>query len=165
LAASLARSGRKTLIIDCDFRNPSLQRVLDIPQGVGLCEFLRGEIGLSEAIQATEAPGLDFLPAGELNSAARKALAQDRLRRLFDELKRNYDFIIVDSAPVLLVSDTLLISQNVDGVLFSVLRHVSRLPQVHAAHERLLSLGTTMLGAVVSGVQTDVYESYEYANS
>jgi capsular exopolysaccharide synthesis family protein len=165
LAASLARGGSKTLLVDCDLRSPSLHTVLDMPLGAGLCDVLRGEVSFQDAVQPTGAAGLDFLAAGELDSNSLRALAQNRLHTLFDELKREYDFIIVDSAPVLLVSDSLQISQNVDGVLFSVLRHVSRQPQVHAAHERVTSLGATVLGAVVSGVQTELYSPYDYADA
>jgi capsular exopolysaccharide synthesis family protein len=165
LAASLARGGCKTLLVDCDLRNPSLHTVLDLPLGAGLCDVLRGEVAVHDAIQPTGASGLDFLAAGELDSGSLRALSQNQLHSLFEDLKRDYDFVIVDSAPVLLVSDSLQIGQNVDGVLISVLRHVSRQPQVQAAHERLSILGVTVLGAVVSGVQTEIYNPYDYANA
>jgi succinoglycan biosynthesis transport protein ExoP len=83
---------------------------------------------------------------------ALQALCSHRLRHTFDDLAREYELIIVDSAPLLLVTDSLLLSQSVDGVIFSVLRDVSRLPAIQVARERLAFLGIRVLGAVVSGL-------------
>ena len=84
-------------------------------------------------------------------------------RALFAQLKSEYEFIIVDSCPVLPVADALLLAQNADAVLFSVLRDVSRLPAVHAAHQRLSALGVRTLGAVVIGAGNDVPAlAYQY---
>ena len=163
LGASLARAGRRTLLIDGDLRSPSLHRLFDAVPGLGLCELIKGEVELEDVIQKTHAEGLDLITAGRCDPLALQLLAQDELRFLFSRLKSHYDFVIVDCAPVLPVVDTLLIGQSVDGVLFSILRDVSRLPQVHAACERLTNLGTRLLGAVVSGVRTESYSSSYYA--
>lgn len=151
LAISLARTGRRTLLIDADLRNPSAHRLFDIPGGPGLSEVLRGEIDVDQVIRSTSALALDLIPAGAYDAIAIQALSQDRARMLFDELKARYEFVIVDTAPVLPVADTLLFGQLVDVVVLSILRDVSRAPMVHAAHERLSSLGVRILGAVVSG--------------
>jgi len=66
-----------------------------------------------------------------------------------------YDFIIVDSCPVLPVADSLLLGQHVDAVIFSVLRDVSRLPALHAAQQKLNGLGVRVLGVVIIGTDTD----------
>jgi Mrp family chromosome partitioning ATPase len=100
------------------------------------------------------------MPTGHWDSPALQALALHQARPLFDRLAREYDFIIVDSPPVLQVADTLLLSQQVDSVVFSILREVSTLPHVQAAYERLNGLGVPMLGAVVNGTQGDTYSSY-----
>jgi Mrp family chromosome partitioning ATPase len=102
-------------------------------------------------IQATAISRLCLLPAGNWDEHAVQALAQDQVRSLFQTLKEQYDFIIVDSCPVLPVADSLLLSQHTDGVLFSVMRDVSRLPAVWAAQQRLQNLGVRTLGAVVIG--------------
>ena len=150
LATSLARAGRRTLLIDCDLRSPAAHRLFDLPPGPGLSEVLRGEVDAADVIQPTPAHGLHLIPAGRCDALAIQALAQDGIRALFDDLRARYDFIIVDSAPVLPVADSLLVSQVVDAVIFSILRDVSRVPMVHAAYERLTALGTRTLGAVVS---------------
>jgi capsular exopolysaccharide synthesis family protein len=163
LATSLARARRRTLLVDCDLRSPAVHRMFDVLSQPGICEVLRGEAPLAEAVQPTVAAGLSVLPAGRCDSQALQALAHGRLETILEELKPQYDYIIVDTAPVLPVADTLQISQHVDAVLFSVLRDVSRLPKVYAAYERLALLGVRMLGAVVAGARCEHYaSSYAY---
>jgi Mrp family chromosome partitioning ATPase len=97
-----------------------------------------------------------------VDALALQAIARNGLRTIFETLEAHYDFVIVDTPPILPVADSLLIGQNVDGVVFSVMRDVSRLPQVYAAYERLAGLGAKMLGVVVSGVSSDSYRSHYY---
>lgn len=163
LAVSMARSGRKTLLIDCDLRNPSAHKLFNIPLEPGLSSVLRGEIAIEEALHETQAGGLWLMPAGACDAAALGMLARDGVQTVFDRLRSEFDFIIVDSSPVLPVADSLMTAQQVDGVLFAVLREVSRLPKVHEAYQKLVSLGVPMLGAVVNGTSGDVY-GYGYNN-
>lgn len=157
LAASLARAGRKTLLVDCDLRNPAAHRLFELPQAPGFSELLRGEAQVADVIRPTPAENLWLVPAGRCDAEALAILAQDGAQKLFDELRPQFDFILVDSSPVLPVADSLLLAQHVDGVLFSLLREVSRLPKVYAAYQRLAMLGVPMLGAVVNGTQADRY--------
>ena len=164
LAASLARSGRKTLLIDGDLRKPSVHRLFDQPIGPGLSDLLRGEAHLSEVIHPSQSPDLDLITAGRSDQSTVQALARGDLQSIFDLFRERYDFVIIDSAPVLPVVDSLLIAQHVDAVLFSILRDVSRLPSVQEAHGRLTALGIRVLGAVVSGVKADSYGSHYSAS-
>ena len=115
LAASLARAGHKTLLVDCDMRCPAAHRLFAVTPLPGVCEYLRGDCTIEDATRATAAVGLDVIPAGKYDPIALQAIAQEGLRDLFDEAKTRYDFIIVDSAPVLAVADSQLICQQVDG--------------------------------------------------
>jgi capsular exopolysaccharide synthesis family protein len=158
LATSLARAGRKTLLIDCDLRKPSLHQVFELPRPEGVCEVLRGQIPLAEAVQETPtAPGLFVIAGGKCCARALNALAQGSIAPLFATLRDQYDFIVVDSSPVLPVADALLVAQEADAVLFSILRDVSQLGLVNAAYERLAMLGIRALGAVITGVAGDLY--------
>jgi capsular exopolysaccharide synthesis family protein len=162
LAVSLARAGRKTLLVDCDLRNPSAHRLFNVPLGPGVSAVLRGEASAAEAVRGTGAAGLYMLPAGACDAEALGVLARDGVGPLFDALRGEFDFIVVDSSPVLPVADTLQVAQQADAVIFSVLRQVSRLPQVHEAYQRLAALGVRMFGAVVNGTSGDVYRGYGY---
>lgn len=159
LTASLARAGRKTLLIDCDLRRPAAHRLFDQPSGPGVSELLRGEVALDDVIRSTAAADLHMIPAGACDAQAVQSLAQGGLQPVFDDLRARYDFIIVDSAPVLPVVDSLIISQHADAVIFSILRDVSRIPAVQDARDRLSALGVRILGAVVSGMPGPDYSS------
>jgi polysaccharide biosynthesis transport protein len=162
LATSMATAGMRTLIVDCDLRNPCIQKLFELPLGPGVSEVLRQEIDVSDAVQATTVPNLWVIPAGQCSNATIAALAQGHpLQTLFNRLRGQFDFVIVDSCPVLPVADALLIGQHVDGVVFSIMQDVSQLPKVQTAQEKLGHLNVVLLGAVVNGIKQDVY-SYGY---
>jgi capsular exopolysaccharide synthesis family protein len=151
LATSLARAWRKTVLIDGDLRNPAAHRPFDLPLEPGFSEMLRREVDLNDVVRPTPISRLWVIPAGNCDPFAIQALAQKEVRALFERLKEQYDFIVIDSSPVLPVADALSLGRHADGVILSVLRHVSRVPAVRAAHDRLTSLGIRMLGTVVIG--------------
>ena len=140
-AVVLAQKGVRVLLIDADLRRPSLHRLLNVPAGPGLSELLCGSATLADTLQATPADGLFVIAAGQAGEQARQWLALGRLSPILEALKEHFDFVLIDSAPVLPVTDTLMIGQEVDGVIFAVLREVSLLPKVYAAYQRLTSLG------------------------
>lgn len=155
LAASLARAWKRVLVIDGDLRHPAAHKLFDTPLEPGLAEVLRGEVEATDAVRATPLSRLWILPAGNGDTHAIQALAQDSVRTLFEQLKQQYDFIIIDTPPVLPVTDTLLVGQHVDGVLYAILRDVSRAPAVYAAQQKLAPLGVHTLGAVVIGADSE----------
>jgi capsular exopolysaccharide synthesis family protein len=157
LTVSLARAGRRALLIDGDLRRPSAHQLFDLPSEPGLSEVLRGEADIADVIRPTSVNGVWLVSAGHSDSKAIQALAYKDLRAILDRAKERFDFVVIDSSPVLSVADALLIGQHVDAALFSIIRDVSRLPKVQAAYERMSSLGIRMLGAIVTGVQSDFY--------
>ncbi len=162
LATSMATAGLRTLILDCDLRNPSMQKLFDIPVSPGCAEILLQEIEIADTIQTTSVPNLWIIPAGQCNHRVIAALAQGHpLEALFNRLRGQFDIIIVDSCPILPVADTLLVAQHVDGVVFSILQDVSQLPKVQDASERLVQLNIPLVGAVVNGIKPDI-QAYGY---
>jgi polysaccharide biosynthesis transport protein len=155
LASSLARAGRKTLLIDGDLRRPSAHQLFELPMHPGFSEALLSEVELTDAVQATTLDGLSFMAAGQWDREVLQALARDGLEGIFEKLQEEFDFIVVDSHPVLPATDSLLIGQRVDAVILSVLREVSQMPRVYAASQRLTSLGIRVLGAVVNGADPE----------
>lgn len=162
LGTSMATAGMRTLIVDCDLRNPSINKLFDLKVSPGVSEVLCQEVDVSDAVQPTSVPNLWVIPAGQCSNRVIAALAQGHpLETLFNRLRGQFDFILVDSCPVLPVADALLIGQHVDGVLFSIMQDVSQIPKVMTASEKLAQLNILLLGAVVNGVRNDVY-SYGY---
>ncbi|QDV72368.1 tyrosine-protein kinase domain-containing protein [Botrimarina mediterranea] len=154
LAASLARAGRRTLLIDGDLRRPALHTLFNSPLEDGLCEVLRAEAEVSDVVRPTQAEGLWLMTAGYCDSDAIRALATDQVQPIFDKLRSDYDFIIIDGAPVLGLSDSLLFGQHCDGAILSVLRDRSCVTKIHQSVELLRSVGVRMVGAVVNGVSS-----------
>ena len=152
LAASLARAGRRTLLIDGDLRSPSLHALFDAPLEDGLCEVLRAEVDVADVIRPTHAEGLWLLTAGYCDVDAIHALATEQMQPVFDKLRSEYDFIIIDGAPVLGMSDALIFGQYSDGAILSVRRDYSQMPKVNHAAELLRGVGIRIIGTVVNGV-------------
>ncbi len=165
LATSLARSGRQVLLIDGDIRRPSIHKVYDLDNTPGFCEVLLDEVELADVTHEMSPVGLSVLTAGRVNSVVLQALAQDRLGQLLDVAREKYDFVIIDTSPILPVTDALLMSQFVDGVLFSLRRDVSRAAKVAASVQRMSMLGVNILGAVAIGLDDGPTSSpYSYYN-
>lgn len=162
LGTSMATAGLRTLILDCDLRNPSMHKLFDAPLTPGCSEILCQEVDVSDAVQPTTVPNLWLIPAGQCSSRVISALAQGHpLETLFNRLRGQFDFIVVDSCPILPVADSLLVGQHVDGVVISILQDISQLPKVMTASEKLTQLNIPLLGAVVNGIKPDVH-AYGY---
>src|SRR5271157_3544022 len=151
LATSLARSGQKTLLIDADLRCPSIHRLFDLTLDPGLSELLRGVVAFEDVIVSTAVEEFKVLTAGKCDTQTLRILSQGGLGGLFARLKEQYDFVIVDSSPILPVADAQIIAQQVDAVLFSILADVSRKTKIQTAYQRIAALGVKVLGAVVTG--------------
>lgn len=163
LAASCARSWRKTLLIDGDLRKPAAHELFQLPKEPGFSEVLRGEMDLEDVIRPTSLGRLSMMPAGHWDAHALQALAQEGAQGFLEQLKDEYEVIIVDSAPILPVTDSLLLGQHVDTVILTGLCDKSRLPGLYAANQRLLAVGIPVLGSVLiggSGDATDVGLQY-----
>jgi capsular exopolysaccharide synthesis family protein len=153
LADSLTRAGFRTLFIDADLRNPCAHTLYQVADAPGLCESLRGEIAGLSAVQKTAHPGLDVLSAGHWTMDATQALASERWAAIRALAEASYDYVIIDSSPILPVVDTLLLARNVDGVLLSVMNQITRLENVAESQQRLLCIGANIMGVVLNGIQ------------
>jgi len=155
LASSLARAGRKTLLLDGDLRRPTVHELFEVAQQPGFSEVLLGEIEVAEAAVESMQENLSILPAGQWDREVLLALSRDGLEGVFEKLAEEFDFIVVDSHPVLSATDALLLGRQADAVVLSVLREVSQMPRVYSAHQQLTGLGIRVLGAVVSATDPE----------
>jgi len=153
LAASLARGGRKTLLIDGDLRHPGAHLVFGLPNEQGFSELLRGEVDVDEVIQPTPADNLWMVTAGQCCATAVMAMGKEAVAQVLGRLEARFEFIVIDTGPVLKVADALLLGAHVDGAILSVLRDVSRIHKVYEANERLKLAGVKVVGAVVNGIE------------
>ncbi|QDU24146.1 polysaccharide biosynthesis tyrosine autokinase [Urbifossiella limnaea] len=159
LAISLARAGYRTVLVDGDVQSPAAHRLFGVCAGPGLCELLRGETDLATAVRPSPIPGLSVVPAGRWDLTARQAIIGDGWRRVKESLEAQFDFLVVDTAPLLLVSDTLLLARDADRVVLSVLIGVSQVAHVAETAGRLRAVGANLSGAVVNGVWQEAHRS------
>lgn len=152
LAASLARSGKRTLLLDGDLRHPNAHLALGLDLRAGLPELLRGEISPDEAVQPTAIDGLFAVTGGVCDYAAITALSRPETASLIKSLRDSFDHVVIDAGPVLAFADVLLLGQLSDLAIVATMRDVSRMPQVTSAVDRLRSVGIRVLGTVVNGV-------------
>lgn len=165
LAGSLARAGRKTVLVDFDLRRPRAHELLNVPLELGLSELLSEKLDVQTVLHSTADPSLSVIPAGRVNDAALQSIARDGADWLFEELKKEFEFVIVDSSPILYVADGASVGRNVDGAIMVVRSHASRLPAVAVACERIDMLGIDLIGGVMVGVQSNLSGygySYDY---
>lgn len=151
LAMSLARSEHSAVLVDFDLRRPAFDEIFGLPLQPGVCEFLRGENSLEEVLQKTTTYDLAVVTAGRWNRQALTALANGAAGSLFEKLRAEYDFILVDASPILPVADTRLLSQHVDAAIVSILRDVSQAAKINAACEILRAFGVGVIETVVTG--------------
>lgn len=152
LAMSLARAGRRVLLVDFDLRQPTFDEVFGLPRSPGICEILRSECDLANCIHAAGMENLSVLTAGRWDRFALAALANHSVASMFKELREDYEFVIVDTSPILPIADTRFVSQYVDTVVLCVFRDVSQAPRIRAACEMLEAFGVQSVEAVVTGV-------------
>ena len=152
LAASFARSGQRTLLIDGDLRQPSIHAALGLEPAAGFAELLRGEVSLATAVRPTAVDGLFAMTGGRCDYEAITALSRPAMATVVGKVRSQFDQIVIDAGPVLAFADALLLGRQSDAVILATMRDVSRIPRVTDAVERLRSVGGKLLGAVVNGV-------------
>ena len=162
-AIVFALNGAKVLLIDSDLRRPSVHLRFRIANKVGLTSVLTGKSTLQEAIVPVEAvPSLHLLPAGPIAPMPAELLGSLQMQRLVEGLRANYDFILIDTPPVLTVTDAAVLVSISDGVVL-VLRYAQSSRNVVArASEILLRSGAHLLGVVLNAVDLQSSDYAEY---
>ena len=164
LAHCLSESQQhRTLLMDMDMRCPDQHRIWQLENRRGVCEALRGEVSFGDATQTIDKT-LDVMPAGRNESMHLCAVTSSQIDALFEWAREQYDYIIVDTAPLNYASETLVIAKYSDSVVLSLLRDVSRLEPTKNTVNTLQTVGVRLLGCVLSGI-TPLQYQYRYGNS
>jgi capsular exopolysaccharide synthesis family protein len=166
LAVSIAQSGKSVLLIDADFRRPRVHKVFGLKPTSGLASVIMEQAELNDVIQSCGVPGLSVLPCGPIPNNPAELLTQPRLKELLEIMREKFDFVIVDTPPVLAVTDPSVVAPLVDGVIMTVRISKNGRPHAKRAKEILATLGANVLGVVVNGVGRDAegygYDKYHY---
>jgi capsular exopolysaccharide synthesis family protein len=150
LAIAIGQSGKRVLLIDADFRRPRLHRVFGLAGDVGLASVLIGEAVLRSAIRETPVPGLSVLPCGPIPPNPAEVLTSPRFKELLDGIRKEYDFVVIDTPPLLAVTDPCVVAPRVDGLYLTLRLSKNGRPQAERAREILTTLGAKVLGVVIN---------------
>lgn len=173
VAISLAQSGKKVLLIDSDMRKPQVASVLGLKSVPGLSELLSGVESMTEGggccRQKTEHEGLDVIAAGALPPNPAELIACPRTDKLFEMLSKEYDYILIDTPPCMVVTDALLYKKHVMGYVAVVRANVSKIDVTQKLLERFEQIGARVIGFILNDriqkKQTyKQYKKYEHNN-
>ncbi|GAA2938611.1 CpsD/CapB family tyrosine-protein kinase [Enterococcus raffinosus] len=165
LAVVMSETNKKVLLIDGDLRRATAGKYFNMrsSQAVGLSTLLNnGRSSLNEAIQRTQVKNLDFLPAGPIPPNPSELLNSLRLNELFSELEDQYDAIIVDSPPLLVVTDAQIFSSKVDGVILVVRENRTKRNNLIKCKTLLERSKARLIGVVYNGAKSMGAGNYKY---
>jgi capsular exopolysaccharide synthesis family protein len=162
LAISLAANGAKVLVVDADLRRPTLHQHFTISKTPGLSDVIVGKRQISDAIQSVRGKALHVLPCGYIPPNPAELLGSTVMREIVRALKTRYDWVLIDTPPVLAMADTPVLCPFVDGVILVVASEASGRPAVQRAIDQLASVGGTVIGAVLNKVDLK-RNSYYYS--
>ncbi|CAB3768474.1 polysaccharide biosynthesis tyrosine autokinase [Paraburkholderia solisilvae] len=161
LAVLLAHSGKRVLMIDGDMRRGSLERHLGGVQANGLSELLSGQISLDEAIRQTDTPGLSFISCGERPPNPSELLMSPRLPQYLDALQKRYDVVLIDTPPVLAVTDASIIGGYAGSTFFVVRSGMHTENEISDSLKRLSVAGVHVQGAIFNAMPSRARGGYD----
>ncbi|MCA9040374.1 MAG: polysaccharide biosynthesis tyrosine autokinase [Planctomycetaceae bacterium] len=167
LAISLAQSGKNVLLIDCDMRLPMVDKLFGLDTSTGLSDVLRGEIEIPDAVQETEVPNLSALVCGPVPDNPAELLNQDAFTRLLAVVKEQYDYVVIDSPPLLVVSDASAVAPRTDCVILNLRFKKNGRSEAMRAMEILQDVSANVLGVTMTGYDTATgryYSGSKYAS-
>lgn len=154
LAIIYAEKGLKVALLDLDLRQPSVHKLFDVKNTVGIVEYVKGEVtSVKEIIHSVK--GVDLITAGSHTPFPSKVLGATRMKELLNELKKEYDYVILDTPPILVISDAFMVGHDVDGFLLVCSQHVSKKKDVVAACKALEEKNIEILGIAMTLVTSD----------
>jgi len=160
LAVTLAHAGLKTLVVDCDMRRPVVNTYLDVEGEPGLSEILEGNLDWHDHVRTTSVDGLFAVPAGSIPSNPSELIGRKHMGDVLAEMKQEYDFVLCDVPPILVVSDAALLASHLDGVLILVRSGVAQVQEVSRAREQMERIGGKVLGCIFNGFSGDAGYGY-----
>jgi capsular exopolysaccharide synthesis family protein len=155
LAIALAHDGHSVLLVDGDMRRGTCHTRLGLRNGRGLSNVLAGGVALEESIQSTAVSGLSLLPRGVTPPNPSELLGSRKMREILDELRQKFEFIVIDSPPVIALSDAAVLSVVSDGVLLVFDGQRTSTAYAQKAVERLETVRARLLGVILNGVNLD----------
>lgn len=169
LAISMAKKGRRVVLVDCDLRNPTLGKIFRLDGSFpGIAAVLRGDVPLEEALYTVDEGGqslnLRLLPGSDRETRSVEILGTDAMGRMLEELKQEADVVILDTPPSAMLVDAMILVRHVDGIAYVVMGDFAKRSVIYKGMEELTSGGAPVLGCILNGgkVQSGKYGYYGY---
>ncbi len=161
LAYLLGQKGYKTLIVDLDLRKPKVNRIFDKPNVDGLNKFLIDRTKKEDIIVKTS-KGVDFIPTGQISGSVAAILESQKLATLIEELKREYDYILLDTPPMQVNADALMASRLACGVLYVVSHNLVKRSVIKESVNTLRRRNVPVLGIILTQIKMPKRGNYYY---
>jgi capsular exopolysaccharide synthesis family protein len=158
LAVYMALAGKKTILVDCDLRNTKTQNLFRANNLIGFTNVLLGKVPLKEAIQESEIENLYILTSGLKPPNAAEILCSEKTKELLDMLKREFEYVIIDTPPVGFITDAQILSQYVDGCLLIVSSGKSKIDEVIRSKKLIEQVNGKIFGVVLNKYADKVYD-------
>ncbi len=165
LSIVIAQGGSRVILIDADLRRPKIHQIFKIRNRMGMTSlFVQTHLNLDGSLQKTSVEGLSLLTAGEIPPNPSELLGTERFNEILENAKTNADVIVIDSPPVMAVTDSAVLARKVDGVLLVIKPGTTNQAAAKQAVEQLRRVGANLLGVVLNEVETGrfQYQKYRY---
>jgi capsular exopolysaccharide synthesis family protein len=163
LAIAFAQLRKKTLLVDADLRKPVQHNVFGLPRAPGLSEYLIGEADLDSVLHKTQVENLFIITAGDLPPNPSEILGSDRMSKLIDKLEQDWDMILLDSPPIVAVTDASMISGEIDAIAMVVKAGQTERSAVDRALDMMRNVKAPLIGAILNGAsQENLGGKYAY---
>ena len=161
VAVAFAQAGRRVLLLDADLRKPGVHAMFGVPNDRGLSSLLRADAaGWGSVVRSTEQDGLSLLTTGPLPPNPAELLGTQRMRDVMEYLKEAYDLVVIDSPPLLVVTDAAILGSLVDGTLLVLDAKRTGRDDARRSRDALLNAGASILGVFLNGLPSG--ESVRY---
>ena len=161
LAIVLTQAGKSVLIMDCDMRNPTVHKNFNLSNKVGLSSCISMGTAVADAVQETAIEGLDVLTAGVIPPNPSELLGSERMQNILQRAKEEYDYVLIDTPPVLPVTDSLVLGSMVDGLILVIDSGEIKVEMARDVKNQLVHAGANILGVVLNKVRSE-HHGYGY---
>jgi capsular exopolysaccharide family len=162
IAVTMAKNGRKILLVDADIRSSNINEIFSIINNRGLTGYLKSDCSLQEVVQSSIVEGLDIITSGAMTINPLALFDSKRFQEFLDEIRKVYDCVIIDTPPINVVVDTKIIVSQVDGVVIVVNENKTKKSDFKELHEHLLIANANILGFIYRSYKYTAGKNYNY---
>lgn len=163
-AINFAKSGSKVLVIDCDLRKPNVSRILNLGNNEGITEAIVSSKDIKNYIKHNVKENLDVICSGNIPPNPAELLSSEKFENIINQLRQNYDYIFIDTPPIIVVTDPVIIAQKCDGIILVVRQYAVDRDKLVEAVNKLDFANIKIIGFVINDVVSTKghYDKYAY---